>query len=147
MKLIKHFAMKNSRGFTLIELLIVVAIIAILAAIAIPAYQRYTYRARRSDGQQLLQSIAIAQERYYATHNQYATLSQLGYTSPVPSERGFYNADIPASASTSSQTFTVEAVPQPTQSSDACHTLTINNAGVKTPQSSDTASNSNGPCW
>jgi len=141
---------RKKRGFSLIELMVVVAIIAILAAIAIPAYGRYAFRARRADGQELLLRIANAQERYYAGNNHYGSLSDIGFASPVNSEKGYYLADLNpaiADSSTSAQAYTVEVQPQGAQFKDVCGNLAINDAGVKTPLASSASSAINGSCW
>lgn len=139
--------MQRKRGFTLIELMVVVAIIAILAAIAVPAYGRYAFRARRADGQELLLRIANAQERHYATFNRYGSLADIGFASPAPSEKGFYNVSVTIPASSGSQAYTATASAVGVQANDACGALTIDNVGLKTPGPTDTSASSNGSCW
>jgi len=58
---------RNQQGFTLIELMIVVAIIGILAAVAIPAYQDYTIRAKVSEGLSLSAAAKLAVAETYAS--------------------------------------------------------------------------------
>ena len=54
------------QGFTLIELMIVVAIIGILAAVALPAYQDYTVRAKVSEGLVLSEGVKVGVSESYA---------------------------------------------------------------------------------
>ena len=57
------------KGFTLIELMIVVAIIGILAAIALPAYQDYTKRAKMSEVVAFIASAKTGVAEGYADLN------------------------------------------------------------------------------
>ncbi len=133
-----------SKGFTLMELVTVMAIIALLAAIAYPSYQNYAFRARRTEGREMLQRIAAAQERFYTNRNTYtsdlttAAGLNLGTTS---SESGHYNItiDVPAGG----QTYTLTASPLGVQANDKCANLTVNNVGAR----GFSGDASNGSCW
>jgi len=60
---------KTQGGFTLIELMIVIALVGILAAIALPAYQDYTVRAKVSEALANLAEAKTTIAEYYAANN------------------------------------------------------------------------------
>lgn len=142
--------MNRLRGFTLIELVVVVAIVAMLAAIAIPSYSRYTYRARRAEGQALLMHIANAQERYYAVHHRYGDLVAIGYGSAATafSESGHYEAHVTVQDTNGEgQAYLATATGQGVQAADACGVLSIDHTGSRSPAPSEVSRNTNGRCW
>ena len=119
------------KGFTLIELMIVVALIAILAALAMPAYQDYVMRARRSDGLKELLSLQLAQEKWRANNSAYSTgiTTDFGFADTT-SPDGYYAMSVTVSGAS----YTFSADPQGVQAADTdCDPITIDQNGEISP--------------
>ena len=132
-------------GFTLIELMIVIAIVGILAMIALPMYNDYVTRARRTDGQTMLFQVAQELERCYTQFSAYNNTNcrlqnDSGALTPVTtllpagktSSEGYYVITATGTALEAGK-FKLTATPQGAQeTNDAqCASLTLTHLGVQ----------------
>jgi type IV pilus assembly protein PilE len=130
---------RQQRGFTLIELMIAVAIVGILAAVAYPSYVSHLSKQRRAEAQAVLLDIAGRQQQFLLDTRSYtdqATLVARGLSIPT-SVQTYYTVTI--TPETPTTTFTATAQPIGSQASDACGTLSVTQAGVKSASSTS--------CW
>lgn len=131
--------LRTVRGFTLMELMITVAVVAILAVIAMPAYTEHVRKARRAQAKADLVELAQVLERNHTTQNTYAGLT-LPFTTSPRTGTSFYALSLNGDATASA--FSLQAVPENGQEEDKCGTLTLDQAGRKTPTSAEVEG-----CW
>lgn len=140
--------LKKESGFTLIEIMIVIVIVAILVSIAVPSYQEYVAKSKRSDAQGALYGLASALERAFTENNNYCDVGTtavancggaggdsgipavafFGSTVPLDGGTAYYNLTIlPVTANT----YTIIATRTGSMTGDKCGDFTLTNTNLQ----------------
>ena len=140
-------ARARMRGVTLLELMAVVVIIGILGTVAVNSYRGYLLRTNRTEARMALLQVQANQEKFFLQNNRYADTAELslattanppGLGVPATTPGGNYTIAL-ARPTTTTYTATATATGGQTKDAAACQTLTINEAGTRTPTGND--------CW
>jgi len=137
---------RRGAGYTLIELMVVVLVISIITLVAIPAYTRYVTKSRRAAAEACLSSYAEYLERFYTTNLRYdqdnaatpnamntAALTALNLSCAASQATGQYYSYGFASGQPTQSTYTLQAAPAGTQSTNdqKCGTLSLDQTGKR----------------
>ena len=146
-----HAQIKDSRGFTLTELIVAMVVATILIAIAVPGYNSYVRKARRTDAKTAVLDLASLEERFFSTSNSYSsTPSDLGFAStaawPQTVGSGYYTvsvSNVSAATTTANATYTITASAVGDQTNDQqCLTFSVTQSGTQS-----ATPDPNGTCW
>ncbi|MCK5662379.1 MAG: prepilin-type N-terminal cleavage/methylation domain-containing protein [Thiotrichaceae bacterium] len=147
---------KHLKGYTLIEIIIVIAILGIIAAIAIPSYQSYVLKSKRSVAKNILLDVASRELSYRTDNKTYGDLSDLyGGTDKKyindkveisdASANSLYSFEV-SNISNTTYTITATYTSDSGQNKDIdCKSFIVTHDGVKTAINSSNATESS--CW
>ena len=134
----KQRAMRTA-GFTLIELLVALTCMGILLIWASTQYPTYMQRSQRASARTLLLQTALWMERYASANGSYP-LPQNIPSSVVAAPDVSYQLQV----TSSSDSFTLMAIPTGKQIDDPCGTLTLSHTSVRDVKNANISAND---CW
>ncbi len=134
----KHLAMRTA-GFTLIELLVALTCMGILLAWASTQYPAYMQRSQRAHARTMLLQTALWMERYASANGSYPLPQN------IPSSIGAAtDVSYQLQVISSSDSFTLMAIPTGKQLDDPCGSLTLSHTGVRDVKNASISAND---CW